>query len=180
MSNQYKVTTNYGLISGIYFRKILKVIIQLGGLGTRNIIILDFGAGFGFLKSMLLKLNSFARIVNYDIKKDLTEIEDWRDVEFDVLVCNEVFYTFEKEELIHLLNELKSHNKNLEMLVGISKQGFLNNLGKILLGEFDAHSGTKLKPIEEINVLQEHMDVIAKRTIWGLADVYHLKFKKIN
>ena len=63
------------------------------------------------------------------------------------------------------------------MLVGISKQGFLNNLGKILLGELDAHSNTKLKPMEEISVLQEHMDVIAKRTIWGLADVYHLKFK---
>lgn len=177
MSKKELMTTNYGLISGIYFRKILKEIIKIGRLESRDLKILDYGAGYGYLKQMLMKHNSHVKITNYDIKKELSEIDDWRDVDFDIIICNQVFYTFDRLELVNLLSDIKDLNKGIEMLVGISRQGLLNDIGKIILGEIDAHSNTKLEPREEINILLEKMDLIAKSSIWGLADVYHLKFK---
>jgi len=172
-----KKTTEYGLITGIYFRKLLRTIINIGHFNDENLIVLDFGAGFGELKKMLMSLNAPVKVINYEIKKELTEIENWQDVDFEVIVCNEVFYTFEEEELIQLLYDLKNHNSNLEMIVGISRQSFINKIGAIILNVKDAHKGTKLGPKKELEILLKELEIIEQKSIFYLADVYRLKFK---
>ena len=115
-------------------------------------------------------------VINYDIEPDLTEIEDWRDVDFNIVVANEVFYTFDQIALESLMAELKKKNKNLEIIVGISKQSIINNIGKIILGEGGAHNSTVLNPKEEIAILLQHMEIIDHKSVWYLADIYRLRF----
>ena len=43
----------------------------------------------------------------------------------------------------HLLREFKSHNKNMELVVGISRQSFINKVGSVFLGHGDAHNEVK-------------------------------------
>jgi hypothetical protein len=174
MTKYYSNTTRYTGISAFYFNRILKTIIAAGKLEQETISILDFGAGFGKLKSMLKNSNN--SVINFDKEKQLSEVDDWKTVDFDILVANEVFYSFKSSQLINLLNELKDHNPRLKLIVGISKQSFLHNLGKYILGYDDAHNATILKPKEEIKILKTHMHVIAHKSVWYLCDVYILKF----
>jgi hypothetical protein len=177
MNNKHKMTTEYTGIPGIYFKKLLNTIIDIGGLERNDLNILDYGAGYGVLKNIINSRNKTVNVINYDIELDLTDIEDWRDVDFDVVVANEVFYTFDSSALEALLLEFKEKKKALEIIVGISKQSFFNNLGKAIFGKSDAHDSTVLSPRAEITVLLKYMKVIDHKSVWLLADVYKLRFK---
>lgn len=170
------ITTNYGLITGIYFKKLLKSIIKIAGLDKRQITVLDFGAGHGYLKKIIQ--NPKCKVVNYDIREDLSEVKTWQEVEFDLLVSNEVFYCLKEEELESLMRELKEKRPGLELVVGISRQSILNNIGKHLLGESDAHDATQTSPQRENEILLKHCKIISKKNVWFLADVLHLKFRE--
>ena len=76
-----------------------------------------------------------------------------------------------------LLSEFEAYNKEMTLVVGISRQSILNKLGAMLLGYGDAHGGTKLTPPEEKHILLRYMDIVDQKTVRGLADVYQLKFK---
>ena len=130
-------------------------------------MILDFGCGEGKLKDILGN-----KVINYDVINELSDIEDWRNVDFDVIVSNQVFYSFNAKSLNDLLEEFKSLNKKIILLVGISKQGILNNIGKYILGRKDAHNLTNLLPIEEMEIIKSHAKQISKRNILFLTDIY--------
>ncbi len=179
MDNQHEFTTEYQGISGIYFMKLLETIISIGNLDKDGLNILDYGAGYGILKRILSKDGVKVNVVNYDIEPDLTDIDDWHDANFDTIVANEVFYTFDAIQLEHLLTEFRQKNIKAELIVGISKQSFLNNFGKVVFGQSDAHKSTKLKPKDELSILSKHMDIIDHKSVWFLADVYKLRFKSI-
>ena len=168
-----KGVTNYSGISRYYFRKLLNSIINIGCLTRPSIRVLDFGCGKGELKKLLPSAN----IIGYDIIPQLSDVDDWRKVNFDILVSNQVFYTFKEEALDRLLCELKSKNKNLEIVIGISRQGILNNIGKYLLFKFDAHSATRLSPKHELRILNKHCNMIKRESVMNLADVYFFSFK---
>lgn len=174
MNKSYRDVTQYNGVSGIYFRKLINTIIEVGDLYRDDIRILDFGAGLGVLKSIVSVKNK--NIVNYDKDPDLTEISDWRDCDFDILVANQVFYSFTEYQLLKLLEDIKRINKKSEVVVGISKQSMLNNVGKILCAQPNAHRLTRLNPTEEISILTKYMKIIDQRAVWGLADVYRLQF----
>ena len=176
MANEHTLTTEYKGIPGIYFRKLLFTIIDLGRLDRNNLTILDYGSGYGVLKSIIKNRNKTVNVINYDIEPDLTEIKDWRNVDFDVVVANEVFYTFDQVALEFLLVEFKKKNQNIEIIVGISKQSIINNIGKIIFRESEAHNLTLLNPKEEIAILLEHMEIIDHKSVWCLADIYRLRF----
>lgn len=176
MSDKYRLTTEYKGIPGIYFRKLLNTIIDVGELDRNNLTILDYGAGYGILKKIIKDKNKMVNVINYDIEPDFTDVEDWRGVDFDIVVANEVFYTFDQIALESLLVELKKKNNNLEVIVGISKQSIINNLGKIILSEWDAHNSTVLNSKEEIAILLKYMEIIDHKSVWHLADIYRLRF----
>jgi 2-polyprenyl-3-methyl-5-hydroxy-6-metoxy-1,4-benzoquinol methylase len=84
-------TTEYSGISGIYFNKIIDTIIKIGDLDKSKQTILDYGAGHGVIKSKLFSVNPSVTVINFDIKEELTEVDDWRSVTFNTLIANEVF-----------------------------------------------------------------------------------------
>ena len=172
---EYQKTTSYGFISGVYFRKILKEIINLGNLYQSDKTILDFGCGSGELKKILKKSN--INVVNYDLKPEYSEISDWREVKVDIFVANQVFYTFSKEELSSLLEELKELFPNLLLIIGISKQKFINRLGAFLLLQFDAHKNTRLTLDLEKKIIENYAQEIQSISVYGLTEVILYKFK---
>jgi len=169
---KYKNVTEYGGIAGIYLHRLLTTIISIGGLKYRNLRVLDFGSGYGMLKKMLPDVE----VVDFDIVKELSDVDDWKSVSFDIVVVNEVFYLFDESEILQFLDDLYFINNNVELIVGISRQSWLNNFGKIILHQNDAHEGTKTPPEKEIQILKSRMDIIGHKSVYMLADVYHLHF----
>jgi SAM-dependent methyltransferase len=168
-----KGVTLYSGLSKFYFQHLLRQLVKVGGLERRGITILDFGCGRGELKRLL----SDAKVLGYDIIPELSDVADWRSVDFDVLVANEVFYSFSEADLEELLLELKQKNPAIELVVGISRQGLLNNIGKYLLGRPGAHSATKIGPKKEAEILERHCRANRKKNVLNLANVYSLSFK---
>lgn len=162
----------YQGINGIYFYRILNKLISIGNLDKRDIKILDFGCGTGKLKKKLGE-----KVINYDCLPDLSEIKDWKKAKFDVMVANEVFYLFNENQLKSLLSELYKVNPKVELIVGISRQGFLNKMAAFLAGEKDAHADTKLSPEEQLRILKEKTSPIRKKSVFFMCDVFLLKFK---
>jgi len=177
-SSHIHSTDAYEGIAGIYFNRLLDTLIDVGDLDRADVKILDFGAGYGFLKKRLSYAN--CKITNYDIEKDLTEIDDWRHCDFDVMVANQVFYLFEADQLRGLLRELKEIKPDVELVVGISRQSILNNIGKVLLGKKEAHSGTRISPEVELKILRSELEIMSKKSVLQLSDVYRLRFKTDN
>jgi hypothetical protein len=175
MAHLYKNTTNYqGFLKRYYFEGLIKAIIRLGELENINKKILDFGCGVGKLKYLLKNKNP--NVINYDVVQELSDVKNWDEKYFDILVANEVFYTFDQVSLEKLLLELKNFNRDMTLVVGISKQSLLNKIGALLLNDSKAHYGTKLKPLEEINTLKKYTNVILKKNYLFLVDIYLLKF----
>lgn len=168
--------TRHNFVSGIYFNLILKKII---GLIVENkfIKILDFGCGFGYLKKKLKKYNNVT-VINYDIILELTEVKTFKNLQFDCLVANQVFYLFEKKILNNLLVYLKTKLPGLKLIVVISRQSILNNIGKFILNEKNAHKGSKLSPSIELKILKQHCLILKKINIFFLSDIYLLSFNK--
>ena len=166
-----KGVTKYSGMAQIYFRYLLRQVVRVGKLDRPNITILDFGCGAGKLKAML-----GPKVVGYDIVPSLSDVDDWRMIDFDVLVGNEVFYSFSERDLDELLIALRAKNRHLELVVGVSRQGVLNNVGKFLLGRPDAHSATKLGPRQELGVFERHCTMVRRKNVWNLANVYSFVF----
>ena len=165
----------YKGLSGVYFFKILNTIIKMGNLRDRNVKILDFGCGVGHLKKLLP-----GKVINYDLNPELTEIDDWKNATFDAVVANQVLIYLSKDELMKLLDELYKHNPKLEMYVGISTQGIINKILRIFANQRDSYADVKLSPKDEISALKQKMDVIKKKNVFFMCDVYSLRFKKPN
>ncbi|SVD20486.1 uncharacterized protein METZ01_LOCUS373340 [marine metagenome] len=177
MVKKLETTTDYAGLPGIYFRKLLDTIVSVGNLDRDGLTILDYGAGYGVLRRMLNARNAKVKVVNYDVVPELTDIDDWHDVNFDIVVANEVFCYLEASQLERLLTEFRQKNENAELIIGISKQSFVNNIGKVILGKWNAHILTKLKPKDELSVLSKYMEIISHKSVWYLADVYRFRFK---
>ena len=163
----------YTGLKGVYFYRILEAIIELGNLRNRKRKILDFGSGVGKLKKLLP-----GKVVNYDILPELTDVSDWKTVGFDVLVGNEVFCYFTEKELLALLDNIRAHNPKAELVVGMSRQGILNKILMVLANEPDAHADIRLGAKEEISTLKKRMEIIKKKNVFFLCNVYLLRFRK--
>jgi len=172
----YNITV-HNFFSGIYFNLILKKIISLI-IDNKLKKILDFGCGFGYLKKKIIKKISHILVINYDIIPELSEIKTYKNLRFDCLVANQVFYLFKENDLNNLIVYLKNKLPNLKLIVVISRQSFLNNIGKFILNEKEAHKGTKLKPSQEFKILTNHCVILKKINIFFLSDIYLFSFNK--
>ena len=92
-----------------------------------------------------------------------------------------LFRNYQKLRLIKIYNlivYLKKKLPDLRLIVVISRQSFLNNIGKFILNEVNAHKGSKLGPSLELKILKQHCIVLRKINIFFLSDIYLLCFKK--
>ena len=164
---------DYKGLRSIYFNRNLKKIIKIGDLKKRTIKILDFGGGIGRLKQMLGD-----KVTTYDIQPHLSEMDDWKKAEFDVVVANQVFYLLKKEQLRKFLEELCEINPKAELIVGISRQGIVNNFLKYVTFDFDAYTDTKIKPKDELKILKEKLTIIKKASNFFMNSIYLMRFSK--
>tara|TARA_B110000285_G_C14924166_1_gene514119 strand:- start:86 stop:631 length:546 start_codon:yes stop_codon:yes gene_type:complete len=171
--NQFNIT-NHGMISSLYFNTIFNNIIALIER-EKKVKILDFGCGYGYLKKKLRR-DKRIKVINFDIVKELTEIDDWKKVNFDYLISTHVFGYFKKKKLVELLIYLKKNRPKIKIILTITKQGWLNKLGAFILNEPDAHTNYNLSANEEINIFSKYMKIIQKKNIFFLSNVYLLKF----
>lgn len=162
----------YSGLKGIYFYKILRTIIALGRLDRTDKIILDFGSGTGKLKELLGK-----KVINFDVISSQSDVADWRRVKFDYFVVNEVLYLLTAKQIKKLLNEIKKINPGAHLIVGIARENLVSKVLAILAGEPDAHADNKTAPKEQVKLLGEHLNILEKKTVFGLCDVYLLAFK---
>lgn len=136
---------------------------------------LDFGCGYGYFKKKLLN-NKKIKVINFDIVKELTEIDNWKKEKFDYFIATQVFVYFKKKKLNKLLLDLKK-KQNIRVIITINKQGFLNKLGAFILNEPEAHTNFNLTPSEEIQAFTKHMKILKRKSAFFLADVYLLEFR---
>ena len=162
-----KGVTSYTGISKFYFLYLLRQIIKIGELSQKECRILDFGCGEGKLKSILGN-----QVINYDVIEELSDTDNWKKENFDVIVANQVFYSFDSMSLSRLLKEFKKIDKKITLIVGISRQGILNKIGKYILARKDAHNLTKLSPKKEFEIINNHAVLMEKRNILFLTDIY--------
>ena len=80
--------------------------------------------------------------------------------------------------LNNLLIYLKNKLPRLRLIVVISRQSILNNIGKFILNEKNAHKGSRLSPNIEFKILKEHCLILKKINIFFLSDIYLLSFNK--
>lgn len=160
-------------IKGIYFRRILKKIIVIGNLKDNKKKILDFGCGTGQLKKTIGN-----RVINYDSVKYLSEIDDWRDADFNTVVSNEVFHYMKRQDLVKFLDELHNKNKKVTLIVGLSKMGLLNKMAIFLSGKKDAHEGILLSNKEVMDILRKRFNILRKVSIFHMCDIYVMRFKQ--
>ncbi|OGE82651.1 MAG: hypothetical protein A2846_03255 [Candidatus Doudnabacteria bacterium RIFCSPHIGHO2_01_FULL_49_9] len=159
---------HYSGVAGIYFWRILKKIGRIGELEKHQV--LDFGCGSGRLKSL------YPNVIGYDIDPRLSEVQDWRAVDFDTVVINEVFYEMTEPNIIGFLEELKRVKPQAAIVVGIGRRGLLNRVGAFLL-KADAHDKYRIDPQKELEILSRYFRIEKKTAVFWLCDIFKLRFK---
>lgn len=161
------MTSDYyeGLCS-IYFRSILFAIIRIGSLDRSGLRILDFGCGHSRLGSMLPNVD------RYDIDPELSEIEDWTNTQYDVVILNEVFYMMSENEINMVLMDITKYSPSAVVIVGIARQNLMSRILKYPAGLIRAHDGTKTSPKKEKEILDKYYNCSAHAVVFGMCDIY--------
>ena len=81
-------------------------------LDTKDLRVLDYGCGHGLIKKMCKK----SSVISFDILPELSDVPDWRRVDFDVLVANHVFCAHTAEQLEAFCVDLLKTNKKRVLL----------------------------------------------------------------
>lgn len=168
-------TTKYTGVKKFYFDRVLKGIIIIGNLISSSKTILDFGCGEKRLEFLLKR-----KIYNYDVNPDYSEIKNYLSINFDLIVINHVLMYFTKTEVEHFFKEILKKNPNCEFVIGIGKQNFLSKILKNLSFNFNAHEGTILNYSEQLDIINKNLNIIRKKNIFFITDLFYAKFKKIN
>ena len=167
---------HYKGLQGIYFNRILKNIISIGKLvERRKLKILDFGCGLKKLKNMLYPFD--LNYIGFDIDKRFTEVKNWEKIDFDIIVANAVLMYMTKQEIEAFVKQLYKHNPNVELIFSATKMNFITKAIKFIRGEIDGYADAKTSYQEQLNILIKYFQIINKKTLLGMNDVYLMRFK---
>tara|TARA_B100000674_G_C37700122_1_gene850124 strand:- start:185 stop:709 length:525 start_codon:yes stop_codon:yes gene_type:complete len=172
---KYKSTqvTQYKGFKKIYFDKIIKEIIKIGNLNSTNLKILDYGCG-----EKRLEQNLERKIFNFDINEKYSEVSNFLDKNFDIMIINHVLMYMSKDEINKLFNDIYSINSNCKFIIGIGKQNLFSKFAKNISLNFNAHSGTISSYNDQYKIIENKMKIIKKRrNIFFMTDIFLTQFK---
>jgi len=142
----------------IYFKKVLKIIIEFGGLHVEKGLILDYGCGVGHLKKMLPHSN----IIGYDIIPELSDTDDYKNLYPVKIVLSGVLEHLYIEEIEKLLLDFIQMNPSAELLVFLPTENFVSKIAMHLARQGNAHDDHVSK-YKKINAVIERYYYIKKR-----------------
>ena len=173
MKVNFTQVTKYKGFKKIYFDKIIKEITKIGNLQSTNSIILDYGCGEKRLEKNLNK-----KILNYDINEKYSEMSNFLDKDFDIIIINHVLMYMSVNEINSLFETIYSTNSNCQFIIGIGKQNLFSKLAKNITLNFNAHSGTISSYNDQYKIIENKMEIIKeKRNICFMTDIFLTQFK---
>lgn len=166
---QSRTSYIYNPIEQFYMNRIHDRII---GYCKKSDAILDFGCGKGYLK----KRNKDFKIINYDIVKELSEVEDYTKTNPDVIVCCHVFEHLGENEIKTHLRNFKKMNPKI-LIVATPIENLLSKGGMFLMGK-NSHAG-HITTLKEINRIFEEEDFYSfkRKRIFALTEMTIWKIK---
>lgn len=163
----------YNGIKGIYFSSVINNIIRIGNLNNSNKRVLDFGCGSKILSKRLGQ----KKVLNYDINPKYSDYDNYKNLNFDIVVFNHVLMYMDKDEIISTLQNIKEINKNCELIIGIGKEGLLNKVAATAALNFSAHKGTLTTYNQQKKILNSSTKILKiKKNIFFMTDIYYAKF----
>lgn len=153
-----------------YFEAVLRESFRMANPQKNpRVRMLDFGCGLGRLK----KIYPDYAIIGFDAIPELSEVEDWREVKFSVLVANHVFYSMDKLELEGLRDELYAAGR---AIVFSDSRGTLLNKLLANLARRPLALSRRINSLEStLSILTEKFFVEKEKSVWGLSRVYRLE-----
>mgnify|MGYP001559168957 FL=1 len=163
----------YRGIAGIYFRRVLRTIIQMGNLRKEPGLILDYGCGVGHLQKALPGKN----VIGYDVIPELSEVKDYRKLKPSVIVCNAVLEHLTIEQLKGVIEDFKKMHRQALLVTALPTENILSKIGMVLTGYTEAHDDHK-STLREVNeYLLEHCTRLGRKMIFTMMEVSTWKFR---
>jgi|LakMenE01Jun11ns_1017448.scaffolds.fasta_scaffold9388983_1 hypothetical protein len=147
-----KLEKYYKILAEYYFNKTIKSVIKIGNIDKKKNIILDFGSGYGRLKKNIQN----AKVLNYDKIRDFTDTKNWKRLDFNIFVANQVFYEMKSKQIHAIFHFLKNFKKKTAIIIGISKQNFISKIAKNFLGYKYAHNKTILSLKDQLKIFDRY------------------------
>ena len=123
-NNEIPTTSYSDFLTKHYFLKIAKEIIKISNLENQNTI-LDYGCGERIFSKLLIK----PKIFNYDVKPEYNEVSNVKDhLNSDVVIFNHVWMYIPYDEIIKILSDIKSANRNSKIILSMGKQNFISKI----------------------------------------------------
>lgn len=160
----------YKGLSGIYFHRILDRLIKMGDLKNEKGLILDYGCSVGHLKKKLPDCN----IVGYDINPDLSDVEDYRNLNPSKIVFSAVlqYLTLDKiDELMQYCLRVKAG-----LLTVQPTENIFSKIAMFLTNQPYAHNDHLVK-YKDINKVVEKYYNIEDRKFMFLKMVQLTKYR---
>ena len=166
--------TNYNQFpENFYFHNVVNKIIKIGNLKKTKKVILDFGCG----NKIFTKKLPHNKILNYDINPNITEIKDYKNYKFDIIILNHVLMHMKKNKIKKIFSNLKKKNPKLLFLIGIGKQNLLSKIGKFVLSQHKAHDQTNISYNNQLDLINKDLRIISKSNVFLLTDIFYCSFK---
>ena len=172
--NDYQVTEYDKFHQKYYFLSIVNEIINIAELKKLNKIILDFGCG----KKIFSQLLPDKKILNFDINPVYTEIKDYKNYKFDIVIFNHVLMYLKPNEINTLLQDIKKINPDCELIFSLSRQNLISKIAMLITLNLSAHEKTSSSYNEQLDQFRDKTIIIREKLrIFGITDIYYCKFK---
>ena len=143
--------TKGNFLSNYYFELIYFLISN--SIDYKNKVVLDFGGFLEFLKKKLIKKG--AKIIIYDKVKELSEINDYKTVNFDIIIFCQVLMYIDENEVKKIFDYLNSLDREIIIITCFSQQTLVNKVFGYLLGHPNPHKDTVLFPDRENEIFKK-------------------------
>jgi hypothetical protein len=170
----FPVTNYHQFPQKYYFLSIVNNIIKIANLTKTKKIILDYGCG----NRIFSKILQNKKIINYDINPLLSDVKNYENYKFNIVIFNHVLMYVKPKEIGKLFDKIKKINPKCEIIVSLSRQNILSKIAMLLTFSLKAHENTNSTYAEQVKEIVKKTTTKKKKLkIFGITDIFYLKFK---